>query len=101
LWLFSFIEDESTKFALDCLVLDDLGHLISFVRGLENVSNLFGILQSLYLVILLSTQGGKEYRCGLRGEVPNLGRFVQVIVLVPHLWHLRSKFNNISYAFVE
>jgi hypothetical protein len=40
--LFSFVEDESTEFALDCLALGDLGHLISFMRGLENVPNLFG-----------------------------------------------------------
>jgi hypothetical protein len=33
----------------------DLGHLISFVRGLEHVPNLFGTLQSLQLIILLST----------------------------------------------
>jgi hypothetical protein len=45
--LFSFVEDESTKFALDCFALGDLGHLISFVRGFEDIpereigSNLF------------------------------------------------------------
>ena len=42
--LFSFVEDESTKFALDCLALGDLGHLISFMRGLEYVPNFFGTL---------------------------------------------------------
>jgi hypothetical protein len=99
--LFSFVEDESTKFTLDCFALGDLGHLISFVRGLEDVSNFFGVLQPLHLVILLSTQGGKEYGRGLRVEVPNLGRLVRVIVFAPHLWYLRSKFNNIPYAFVE
>jgi hypothetical protein len=34
-------------------------------------------------------------------KVPNLGGLVRVIVLVPHLWCLRSKFNNVPYAFVE
>jgi hypothetical protein len=44
LWLFSFVEDELTEFALDCLALGDLGHLISFVLGLEHVPNFFGAL---------------------------------------------------------
>jgi hypothetical protein len=34
LWLFSLVEDESTELPLDRLSLGDLGHLISFVRGL-------------------------------------------------------------------
>jgi hypothetical protein len=34
-------------------------------------------------------------------KVPNLGGFVRVVVLVPHLWYLRSKFNYVSFAFVE
>jgi hypothetical protein len=34
LWLLSLVEDESTKLPLDRLSLGDLGHLISFVRGL-------------------------------------------------------------------
>jgi hypothetical protein len=31
LWLFLFVEDESTELSLDCLALGDLGHLIPFV----------------------------------------------------------------------
>jgi hypothetical protein len=34
LWLLSLVEDESTELPLDRLMLGDLGHLISFVRGL-------------------------------------------------------------------
>jgi hypothetical protein len=34
LWLLSLVEDESTELPLDHLPLGDLGHLISFVRGL-------------------------------------------------------------------
>jgi hypothetical protein len=33
--------------------------------------------------------------------VSYLGDFVQVIVLIPHLWYLRSILNNIPYAFME
>jgi hypothetical protein len=40
---------------LDRFPLGDFGHLISFVRGLEYVPNLFGALQPLHLIILLST----------------------------------------------
>jgi hypothetical protein len=40
---------------LDCLALGDLGHLISFVRGLEHVPNFFVTLQPLHLIILLLT----------------------------------------------
>jgi hypothetical protein len=42
--LFSFVEDESTELSLDRLPLGDLGHLVSFVRGFEDVPNFFGIL---------------------------------------------------------
>jgi hypothetical protein len=42
--LFSFVEDESTEFSLDCLPLGDLGHLVPFVRGFEDVPNFFGTL---------------------------------------------------------
>jgi hypothetical protein len=42
--LFSFVEDESTEFSLDCFALRDLGHLVPFVRRFEDVPNLFGIL---------------------------------------------------------
>jgi hypothetical protein len=55
LWLLPLVEHESTELPLDRFPLGDLGHLISFVRGLEYVSNLFGTLQSLHLIILLST----------------------------------------------
>jgi hypothetical protein len=34
LWLLSLVEDESNELSLDHLPLGDLGHLISFVRGL-------------------------------------------------------------------
>jgi hypothetical protein len=34
LWLFPLVEHESTEPPLDRLPLGDLGHLISFVRGL-------------------------------------------------------------------
>jgi hypothetical protein len=44
LWIFSFVEDESTELPLDRLLLGDLGHLVPFVRGLEHVSNFFGAL---------------------------------------------------------
>jgi hypothetical protein len=55
LWLLSLVEDESTELPLDRLPLGDLGHLISFVHGLEYVSNLLGTFQPLHLIILLST----------------------------------------------
>jgi hypothetical protein len=55
----------------------------------------------LHLIILLLTQGGEEYRRGLGVKVPNLGGLVQVVVFVPHLRYLRSKFNYVPYAFVE
>jgi hypothetical protein len=67
--LFAFIEDESTEFTLDRLALGDLGHL--------------GVLQPLHLIILLSTQGGEEYRSCLGVEVPNLGGLIRVVVLAP------------------
>jgi hypothetical protein len=101
LWLLSFVENESTEFSHDCFTLGDFGHLIPFMRRFENVPNLFGILQSLHLVVLLPTQGSEEYGGGLGVEVPYLGDLIGVIVLVTHLWCLRSKFNNISYTFVE
>jgi hypothetical protein len=49
LWLFSFVEDESTELPLDRLPLGDLGHLVPFVRGLENVPNFFGTLESAFI----------------------------------------------------
>jgi hypothetical protein len=42
--LLSFVKDESTELPLDRLALGDLGHLVPFVRGFEDVPNLFGIL---------------------------------------------------------
>jgi hypothetical protein len=53
--LLSLVEHKSTEIPLDHFPLGDLGHLISFVCGLEHVPNLFGTLQSLHLIILLST----------------------------------------------
>jgi hypothetical protein len=55
LWLLSLVEDKPTELPLDRLPLSDLGHLISLVCGLEHVPNLFGTLQPLHLIILLST----------------------------------------------
>jgi hypothetical protein len=43
LWLLPFVEDESAEFSLDRLALDDLGHLVPFVRRLEDIPNFFGI----------------------------------------------------------
>jgi hypothetical protein len=101
LWLFSFVEDESIEFSLDRLVLGDLGHLVPFMRRFEDVSNFFGIFQPLHLIILLSTQGGEEYRSCLGVKMPNLGGLIRVVVLIAHLWCLCSKLNIIPYAFVE
>jgi hypothetical protein len=102
LWLLSFVEDESTEFSLDRFVLGDFGHLIPFMRHFEDVPNFFGTLQPLlHLVILLSTQGGEEYRGSFGIEVPYLGGLIGVVVLIAHLWCLRSKLNNIPYTFVE
>jgi hypothetical protein len=101
LWLFSFVKDESTEFSLDRLALGDLGHLVPFVRGFEDVPSFFGVLRPLHLIILLSTQGGEEYRSCLGVEVPNLGGLIRVIILVPHLWCLRYKLKNIPNTFVE
>jgi hypothetical protein len=42
--LFSFVEDELTELPLDRLAFGDLGHLVPFVCGLEDVPNLFGAL---------------------------------------------------------
>jgi hypothetical protein len=55
LWLLPLVKHESTELPLDHFSLGDLGHLISFVRGFEHVPNLFGPLQPLHLIILLST----------------------------------------------
>jgi hypothetical protein len=101
LWLLSFVEDESTEFSLDRFALGDLGHLVPFVCRFEDVPNFFGIFQPLHLIILLSTQGSEEDRSCLGIKMPNLGSLIRVVVLVAHLWCLRSKLNNIPYAFEE
>jgi hypothetical protein len=44
LWLLSLVEDESAEFSLDRFVLGDLGHLVPFVRCLEDVPNFFSTL---------------------------------------------------------
>jgi hypothetical protein len=101
LWLLSFVEDESTELSFDRLALGDLGHLVPFVRCLEDIPNFFSIFQPLHLIIFLSTQGSKEYRSCLGIKMLNLGSLIRVIVLVAHLWCLRSKLNIIPNAFVE
>jgi hypothetical protein len=101
LWLLSFVEDESIEFSLDHFTLGDFGHLVPFMHCLEDVPNFFGSFQPLHLVVFLSTQGSKEYRGCLGIKVPCLGSLIGVIVLVSHMWCLRSKLNNISYAFTE
>jgi hypothetical protein len=55
LWLLPLVEHKATELPLDRFPLGDLGHLVSFVRGLEHVPNLLCTLQPLYLIILLST----------------------------------------------
>jgi hypothetical protein len=47
MWLLSFVEDESTEFSLDRFTLGDLGHLVPFMRRLEDVPNFFGIFLTL------------------------------------------------------
>jgi hypothetical protein len=101
LWLLSFVKDESTELSLDRLALGDFDHLVPFIRCLVDIRNFFGSFQPLHLIILLSTQGGKEYRSCLGVKMPYLGDLIRVVVLVARLWCLRSKLNNIPYAFVE
>jgi hypothetical protein len=67
------------------------------MRHLEDVLNFFGILQPLYFVVLLPTQGSEEYGGGLGVEVTYLGGLIGVVVLLAY----RSKLNNIPYTFVE
>jgi hypothetical protein len=55
LWLLPLVEHKTTELPLDHFPLGDLGHLFSFVRSLEYIPNLFGTLQPLHLIILLST----------------------------------------------
>jgi hypothetical protein len=101
LWLLSFVEDGSTDLSLDRFALGDFGHLVPFMRHFEDVPNFFCTLQHLHFIVLLLAQGSEEYRCGLGGEVPYLGGLIGVVVLVADLWCLRSKLNNIPYAFVQ
>jgi hypothetical protein len=101
LWLLSLVEDESTELSLDRLALGDFGHLFPFMPRLENIPNFFDIFQPLHLIILLSTQGCEEYKSCLGIIMPYLSGLIGVVVLVAHLWCLRSKLNNITYAFVE
>jgi hypothetical protein len=101
LQLFSFVEDEPAEFSLDCFPLGDLGDFVPFVRHLEDVPSLFGTFQPLHLVVLLSTQGSEEYGGSLGDEVSHLGGLIGIVVLIAHLWCLRSKLNNISNAFME
>jgi hypothetical protein len=35
--LFSFVEDESIEFSIDRFALGDLGHLVPFVHGFEDI----------------------------------------------------------------
>jgi hypothetical protein len=42
--LFPFVEDESTEFSLNRFPFGDLFHFVPFVRGPEDVLNLFGAL---------------------------------------------------------
>jgi hypothetical protein len=99
LWLLSFVEDESTEPSLDRLVFGDLGHLVPFVRCLEDIPNFFSIFQPLHLIILLSTQGSEEYRSFLGIKMPNLGGLIGVVVLVVYLWCLRSKLKQYPKCF--
>ena len=55
LWLLPLMKHEATELPLDRFSLGDLGHLVSFVRGLEHVPNLLCALQPLHLIILLPT----------------------------------------------
>jgi hypothetical protein len=50
LWLFSFVEDESTELSLDRLALGDFGHLVPFIRRLEDIPNFFGIFNPCTLL---------------------------------------------------
>jgi hypothetical protein len=100
LWLLSFVEDEPTELSLDHFALGDFGHLVPFMRCLEDIPNFFGIFQPMHLIILLSTRGGEEYRSYLRIKMPYLGGLIGINNPRRHLWCLRSKLNNIPYAFV-
>ena len=55
LWLLPLVKHEATELPLDHFPLGDLGHLVSFVHGLEHVPNFLCALQPMHLIILLST----------------------------------------------
>jgi hypothetical protein len=44
LWLLSFVGDESTELSFDRLALGDFGHLIPFMRRLEDIPIFFTFL---------------------------------------------------------
>jgi hypothetical protein len=48
--LFSFVEDESIEFSLDRLALGDLGHLVPFMRGFEDVPNFLALFNPCTLL---------------------------------------------------
>jgi hypothetical protein len=50
LWLLSFVEDESTELSLDRFTLGDFGHLVPFMRRLEDIPNFFGIFNPCKLL---------------------------------------------------
>jgi hypothetical protein len=99
LLLFTFVEDEPTKFTLNRFLFGDLGDFVPFMCRLGNIPNLFGTFQPLHLIVRLPTQRSEKYGGGLGVEVPHLGGLNRVVVLVAHLWCLRSKLNNSSNSF--
>jgi hypothetical protein len=62
LWLLSFVEGELSELSLDHLPFHDLGDVVTFVCHLEDIPSFLSALQPLHFVVLVSTQGGKEYR---------------------------------------
>ena len=48
--LFPFVEDESTEFSLDRLALGDFGHLVPFMRRLEDVPNFLALFNPCTLL---------------------------------------------------
>jgi hypothetical protein len=48
--LFSFVEDESTEFTLDCFALGDFGHLVPLMCRLEDIPNFFSIFNPCTLL---------------------------------------------------
>jgi hypothetical protein len=101
LWLLSFVEGELTEFSLDRLALGDLGHLVPFVCRFEDVPIFFSIYKPCTLLYSSRHKHARSIEVAWELKMPNLGGLVQVVVLVAHLWCVRSKLNNIPYAFVE